>query len=334
VPRGAFGETLEPMTYWGNTLYRVRALHRPLVVLAGAMAVLLVVSAFGLLVDDRTLVNAPIWAKPFKFAVSVGLYALTLAWLLSLLTRGRRVGWWLGTVFAVGIGADMTMLVWQVVFRDRTLHFNQATPSDQAINNYVATGAFTAWGATAAVVVLLMFQKLPDRALAASLRWGTALATVGLGLALLMFSPTPAQQAVWAAGGKPATVGGHTVGLADGGPGLPLLGWSTAGGDLRIPHFVGIHAIQALPLLALALAALARRYPVLSSEVVRRRLVWTGAAGYAGLIALVTWQALRGQSIVRPDFWTLAAATGLIALVGAGIALSLRSRKVFALTEF
>ena len=198
----------------------------------------------------------------------------------------------------------------------------------------MATGAFTAWGMTAAVVVLLMFQKLPDRALASSLRGGTTLATVGLGLALLMFSPTPAQQAVWARGGKPATVGGHTVGPADGGPGLPLLGWSTVGGDLRIPHFVGIHAIQALPLLALGLAALARRYPVLSPEVVRRRLVWTGAAGYAGLIALVTWQALRGQSIVRPDLWTLAAAAGLIAVVGAGVALSLRSRKVFALTEF
>ncbi|MFI5609757.1 hypothetical protein [Amycolatopsis sp. NPDC051903] len=310
------------MTLGGTTLAR---LHRPLVVLAGTMAVLLVVSAAGLLVDDRTLVNAPLWAKPFKFSVSVGMYALTLAWLLTLLQRGRRVGWWIGTVFAVGIGADMTLLVWQIVVRDRTLHFNHATPADIQINNLVATGAFTAWGATAAVVVLLLWQKLPDRALASALRWGTALAAVGMGLALLMFSPTPAQQAVLSTGVKPPVIGGHTVGLADGGPGLPLLGWSTAGGDLRIPHFVGIHAIQVIPLVALALAALARRYPALSSDFVRRRLVWTATLGYAGTMAIVTWQALRGQSIVRPDFWTLAAVAGLVVVVASGVKVSLRS---------
>ncbi|WP_326569544.1 hypothetical protein VSH64_00370 [Amycolatopsis rhabdoformis] len=309
-------------------------LHRPLLVLAGAMAVLLVVSALGLLFDHRTLVNAPLWAKPFKFTVSIGLYALTLAWLLGLLTRFRRTGWWLGTVFAVGISTDLALLVWQILIRDRPLHFNVETPGDVLIDNVLATGAFTAWAATAAVVVLLLFQKLPDRALASALRWGTGFAVVGMGLALMMFSPTPPQEALLDAGVHPPMVGGHTVGLPDGGPGLPLLGWSTVGGDLRIPHFVGIHAIQALPLLALALAALARRYPVLSSDLVRRRLVWTGAVGYAGLLALVTWQALRGQSIVRPDFWTLSAAAGLIAIVAAGAALSLRSPRVHALTEF
>lgn len=314
------------MTNWGTA-------HRPLAVLAAAMALLLVVSAVGLFVDHRTLVNAPLWAKPFKFAVSVGMYALTLAWLLSLVRRGRRAGWLLGTVFAVGIGLDMALLVWQVVFRARALHFNKATPVDIGINNVVATGAFTAWGATAAVVVLLLFQRLPDRALNSALRSGTALAATGMGLALLMFTPTSAQEAMYAQGMQPSTFGAHTVGLSDGGPGLPLLGWSTVGGDLRIPHFVGIHAIQVLPLLALALTVLARRYPVLSSDVIRRRLVWTGTVGYAGLLAVVTWQALRGQSIVRPDFPTLTAATGVLAVVAIGAFLSVRTRKPVRLKE-
>src|SRR5689334_23716943 len=45
----------------------LRSLHRPLVVLTGAMAVLCVVALAGLLVDGRMIVNAPIWFKPFKF---------------------------------------------------------------------------------------------------------------------------------------------------------------------------------------------------------------------------------------------------------------------------
>lgn len=310
------------MTSWGARLLR---LHRPLTVLAGAMTAMLIASVLGLLFDDRMLVNAPIWAKPFKFAISVGMYALTLAWLLSLVQRGKRAGWWMGTVFAVGIGADMTLLLGQIVFRGRTLHFNKATETDVMINNFVAGGAYTAWLATVAMVILLLCQKLPDRALASSLRLGTALAAGGMAQAMLMFSATKAQQAVLTAGGKPSTFGAHTVGLEDGGPGLPLLGWSTVGGDLRIPHFVGIHAIQALPLIALALAALARRYPVLSSDLVRRRLVRTAAAGYAGLTAIVSWQAMRGQSIVRPDFWTLAAFAGLVAVVVLGAVLSVRT---------
>ncbi|MFG1644470.1 hypothetical protein ACGFMK_29655 [Amycolatopsis sp. NPDC049252] len=279
-----------------------------------------------LLVDDRTLVNAPVWLKPLKFSVSIGAYALTLAWLLSLLRRGRRAGWWFGTVFAAGIGVDVGLIVVQMIFRDRTLHFNKAAPADVMINNVVAGGAYAAFLMTAAVVVLLLFQRLPDRALASALRWGTGLGLAGMAVAMLMFSPTPAQQAVLDAGGRPSTFGAHSVGVADGGPGLPVLGWSTVGGDMRIPHFVGIHGLQVLPLVAFGLLVLARRYPQLSSDIVRRRLVRTAGLGYAGLIVLLTWQAQRGQSIVHPDFRTLTAAATLVVLVTASAVLSVRVR--------
>ncbi len=312
--------TLESMVDKGSRA----VLHRPLMILAAAMAVLGVIALGGLVFDDRSLVNAPIWLKPLKFTISVGLYAVTLAWLLGQLTRGRRFGWWLGTVFAAGLGLDMALLFWQNIGRGRTLHFNQETPADQWINNMVANGAFAGWGATAAIAILLLFQRLPDRVMNSALRAGAALSVVGIGIAMLMFTPNEQQMAQYRAGEKPSIVGAHAVGVPDGGPGLPLVGWSTVGGDMRIPHFVGIHAIQVLPLVACGLLVLARRYPVLESEFVRRNLVRTASVGFAGLLALLTWQAQRGQSIVHPDFWTLITGAGIIAAVAAGSMLSLR----------
>jgi drug/metabolite transporter (DMT)-like permease len=98
---------------------------------------------------------------------------------------------------------------------------------------------------------------------------------------------------------------------------MALTGWSTVGGDLRIPHFVGMHALQVLPLLAALLGVLGHRLPRLGRPEVRARLVLVAASGYAGLVALVTWQAERGQSLVHPDAVTL----GALAVLLAGLAL-------------
>jgi hypothetical protein len=303
-----------------SMLARAGTLHRPLVVLAGAMAVLFVITAIGAIFDDRTLVNASIWLKPLKFSISIGLYSLTLAWMLSLSPKARRWGWWLGTVVAAGLAVDMVLIVWQVLFRVRQLHFNHGDGLDKLMSDSILPGAtYAVWLATLAVALLLAFQRLQDKAQAAAVRAGLGVALLGLALGMLMFLPTPGQRALIDSGVKPTIVGAHSVDVPDGGPGLPVLGWSTVGGDLRIPHFVGIHALQLLPLFGMLLAALASRYPVLRDPLVRRRMIRVAALGYVGLLAILTWQALRGQSIVHPDFWTLLALAGEVAVVALGL---------------
>lgn len=104
-------------------------------------------------------------------------------------------------------------------------------------------------------------------------------------------------------------IGAHAVGVPDCGPSMPLTGWSTTGGDLRIPHVVGMHALPLLPLFLVARVALAPRFARLRDPRVRLRLVLVASGACAAVTALVTWQALRGRPLVHPDGATVAAAT-------------------------
>ena len=126
-----------------------------------------------------------------------------------------------------------------------------------------------------------------------------------------MTRPTAAQLEVARATGRIAIAGAHTVGAPDGGPGLPGTGWSVQHGDVRIPHFIGLHAMQVLPLVALARGRRRAQTP-------RVRMMLVATASYAALFVILLWQALRGQSLVQPDGATLAALLVWAILTGLG----------------
>ncbi|MBB4985562.1 uncharacterized membrane protein YhaH (DUF805 family) [Streptomyces sp. SFB5A] len=300
-------------------------LHRPLVWFSASMAVLAVVSAVGIVVDDRMLVGVPIWTKPFKFSVSFVAYGLSLAWMLSLLPRGRRAGWWAGTVLTVASVVEMVLITLQVV-RGTQSHFNQATPFDTAVFQIMGGTVAVLWLCALVIAVLLLRARILDRAMAWAVRLSSLIALAGAAVGFLMVRPTPEQLAT----DNPTIVGAHSVGVPDGGPSMPITGWASNGGDLRIPHFFGMHALQLLPLLLIALAALATRFPGLvrlADERVRLRLTLTASAAYAATFVLLTWQALRGQALFAPDGATLAGAAAIVLVGGAAAALSLRTPK-------
>jgi hypothetical protein len=303
-------------------------LHRPLLAVSIALAALSLVGIAGALFDDRDLLGHPIWMKPLKFTISFALYAVTLAWMLSLQTRARRLGWWMGTAVAAGVAAEMVIIVGQVVVRGRQLHFNQSTPTDTLFHDLMAMTVYVIWGAVFVVAVQLLFDKPGDKALSWSIRLALGTSLAGMLLGSLMFRATPAQQQAIDATGREDFFGAHSVGVEDGGPGMPITGWSTEAGDLRIGHFLGVHALQFVPLLALGLVLLSRKLPVLRSEGPRTALVFLGTAAYAGLIWLVTWQAQRGESLVHPEQSTLLAAGSLLtATILASLAVLLRARR-------
>lgn len=209
---------------------------------------------------------------------------------------------------AAALFIEVVIIVLQVA-RGTTSHFNVGTSLDATLWSTMAALIGVVWLMTLLVAVLLLRQRLPDPAFAWGLRLGLLISLLGMAIAVPMTQPSAAQIAEARASGQRLTVAGaHTIGAPDGGPGLPVVGWSTESGDLRAAHFVGLHGLQVLPLAAWLVGRRQRLGPGH-----RVALVWTGAGLYGGLVLVLAWQALRGQPLLAPDAATLAALTGLLA---------------------
>ncbi|MFI9550922.1 hypothetical protein [Nonomuraea endophytica] len=290
-----------------------RVRHRPLIVCATVMAVLMLVCLAGLLVDDRTLLGESVWVKPLKFGFAFGLYAATLAWLLGKLTRARRLGWWMGTVFALTAIVEVAAITVQAA-RGTVSHFNadQTDPVTLALVPVLTYGVMIILITQLVVAVAVLFQRTGGPALNRAIRAGLALAVYGMIVPLYWMTTEIHPRTVTDANGHAVPLfQGHGIGDPDG-HGMPLTHWSVTGGDFRVPHFFALHGIQALLLFTALLAALGARRAWLREEKVRARLVGVAALGYAGLVATVTLQAGRGQSLIHPDAPTLAAAAAVL----------------------
>ena len=286
--------------------------HRPLVLVAAAMGVLALATGVLAVVDDREILGQDAWFKPLKFALSLGLYAVTMAWMLGQLRRWRRVGDVAGTVTVVAIVVEIVIIVGAAA-AGTTSHFNVATPLSTTLWSAMGTAIAALWIAGLVVAIVLVANPMPDPARNLAVRAGVVIGLVGMAVAFLMTGPTQAQLSDFQ-----GVAGAHAVGVADGGAGLPFLGWSTEGGDLRVPHFVGMHALQALPLGALALELLARRARVLRDVRVRHDLVLVAAVAAALALALLTVQALAGQPAIAPAGGILVG--GIVLAVAAAVA--------------
>lgn len=304
--------------------------NRPLLLAALAMVPCIAVCLVGLAVDDRQLVGAPIWLKPLKFSLSILLFTGMWAWLVGQLpqTRAvRRAAAWIAGVLVL----ELAIIIGQVV-RGRQSHFNYSTPLDLTLFLVMGISIGVLTVMNIALTLVLLRQRTGDAALTSALRAGALTSLAGLAVGVLMVLPRPRQVEAIGSASFDGILGAHGVGAPDGGPTMAMTGWSTTSGDLRVPHFLGLHALQALPMVALALVLLAGAVPALANVEVRQRLVRLATAGYAGVFLVSLWQALRGQPVTHPDAltWTALSTVAAVVLVGIPAAIAPARARVSA----
>ena len=268
--------------------------NAPLTFTGFLMLPAMAIAIAGLLTDPRIITGAPAWLKPAKFAVSIAIYVFTLAWTFKMIPEWRKTRRVVGWATAIAMVLEFVIIAFQA-YRDTTSHFNFSTPLNGALFVIMGVAIVAQTFISIAVAVAFWRQRFEDAAMGWALRLGMSITILGALSAGFMTHPTAAQLAAAHAGQGMPIMGAHTVGAPDGGPGLSGTGWSPEHGDLRIPHFMGLHALQVLPLLAFVM-----RRRLLSSDT-RVRLTLTAAGSYFTLFVLLLIQALRGQPILKPD---------------------------------
>jgi hypothetical protein len=224
--------------------------------------------------DGRTLNGIPVWVKPAKFAASFVVWYWTLAWAFGLLEARARDGLVARLVVWGSLGLGWFEMGWITLRAAQSLrsHF-AAEPFAALMYMLMGVGAL-GLVALAAVLGVLVLRR-GDAAWPALSR-----AAMGWGLVLAGLLGGAAGVAISIHGGP--YVGGTA---SDSGNLAPFF-WSRDGGDLRVVHFLGIHAMQTLPLLG---AVLLRAPRVLAPGL------WL-ALGAVGWVALTGWAFLLAQA--------------------------------------
>jgi hypothetical protein len=239
----------------------------------------------GIYLDPRVIAGVPAWLKPAKFGISTAIYAGTLAWLFGYITVWPRFKRAMGGVIAAVLIVEVAIIDMQAA-RGTTSHFNVGTPLDATLFAIMAGSILILWLANIGLLVALFRERFADPAWGWALRLGLLVTILGAAIGGVMTRPTPAQIESLKQHEQVRVIGAHTVDGPDGGPGLPAVGWSSRHGDLRVPHFFGLHGIQIIPLFAWLTGR--RRAPA---------GIIAFAGGYLTLFALLTWQALAGRPL-------------------------------------
>ena len=182
---------------------------------------------------NRQVLGVNAWYKPFKFALSITLYAWAMAWFCHYLTPSFNLTPFNWTVIGL-LGFEIVYITLQAG-RGQLSHFNQSSPVYATLYSFMALAATAVTLYTAYIGILFFIRNFPD--LPDYYVW-----SIRIGITLFVIFALEGAMMV----GRMS----HTIGGPDGGDGLPVVNWSRHYGDPRIAHFIGMHALQVLPILA------------------------------------------------------------------------------------
>ena len=220
------------------------------------------------LLTRRQVLGVNAYIKPFKFFLSSAILSFTLAWYVGYL--GQRADLWILVPLILAVLCFQDVYILLQAARGQQSHFNGSTPFYSRMFSLMA---LTSFALTMAVLYLgFVFWTSDFPQLPLYYVW-----SIRIGLVLFVVFALQG----FVMGARMA----HTVGAPDGSPGLPVVNWSRRFGDLRIAHFLGMHALQILPLL---------------SFYVLRNTTATIAAGllYGALTIGIHVHALKGRPLL------------------------------------
>ncbi len=245
-----------PLVEAGWTFYRREPV---LVATALLLAAMMIPSFAGLLADTRTFNGINVWIKPLKFQSSGAIFLLTLAlyWpYLDAADRHRK-----GVRFAAWFTSIVLLLeILYVTYRASLAegsHFNNTTMADAVLYALMGVGILSATFVSGWIGWLTLRAR--DVIAAPDLRFAIG---VGLIAGVVLGSVTGfymSQQSSHWVGGVQSDINGSF-----------FFGWSRSGGDLRVAHFIGLHAMQFIPLagwLAWRIAPATTRSVVIATTV-------------------------------------------------------------------
>ena len=158
------------------------------------MGGLVILHTAGVLLDSREVTNAGVWLKPLKFSLSIGIYSLTLAWLIGRLPSGARatIAHIAGTISAAGLAIELVVIDGFALIGESS-HFNLSTPFHAAMWHLMAASIAVVWVMTFVVAALLFRAPLGDAARRLDVQAGTVIALAGMALAFLVTGPKAGQ---------------------------------------------------------------------------------------------------------------------------------------------
>jgi len=228
--------------------------------------ILVILSRF----DHRQLMGVNIWLKPSKFALSLAIYCFTWPLYLQFLVDEKLKRRFLYfTVFALSF--ELLAIVSQAA-RGQMSHFNISTPYNAFV--FSVMGIVIVSQTIFSLYIGLVFFKMRPSKVSPALLWSLRLG--------IIISCVFALE-----GGLMASRLAHSVGAPDGSPGLALLNWNRIAGDLRIAHFIGMHALQVFPLF------------VLITHVRRNQPVQLFALTYFLMVSLLLYNAMLGRPLFK-----------------------------------